>query len=68
MVSELIALMIFAMVLVSVINKGVIGTFQGASPKLGARVEKHLETGSGFQTPNERISWELPPKAQGVAK
>lgn len=36
-------------------NTGIESTFQKAGPRLGARVEKHLETGRGFGA-----RWEAP--------
>ncbi len=40
-------------------ESGVRATFLAAGPNLGARVEKHLETGSGFL--NRDNSWIAPP-------
>lgn len=36
-------------------NSGIESTFQKAGPRLGARVEKHLETGRGFN-----VRWQQP--------
>ena len=61
MTTELILLIgLFAFILLgSFLNKksGMEATFREAAPKLGARVEKHLETGAGFQG-----SWTAPAK------
>jgi|GEM_PF-3109567 len=44
---------LFVLFLGSALWKGPYGAFQGAGPKLGARVEKHLMTGDGFgRTPS----------------
>ena len=61
MTTELILLLgLFAFILLgSFLNdrSGMEATFRKSAPRLGARIEKHLETGSGFP---ER--WEAPPK------
>ena len=59
----LVFLMVF--VLVGTITRGVVGTFEGSAPHLGARIEKHLETGAGFSDQGKaRIGWEVPPGSQ----
>lgn len=52
----LLCLMVF-LVLGAFIGRdtGIESTFQKAGPRLGARVEKHLETGRGFGA-----GWEAP--------
>jgi hypothetical protein len=40
---------------------GMEATFRSAGPALGARVEKQLETGSGFQSP-----WKAPDKTPPI--
>ena len=61
MTTELILLLgLFAfLVLGSFLNKdsGLEATFSKAAPRLGARIEKHLETGSGFPE-----QWGPPPR------
>ena len=61
MTTELILLLaLFVFILSgSFLNKesGVEGIFRQAAPRLGARVERHLETGSGFDA-----NWEAPPR------
>lgn len=39
-------------------DSGIEATFKRAGPRLGARVERHLETGAGFEG-----AWEAPEKA-----
>lgn len=38
-------------------NSGVEATFKKAGPKLGARIERHIETGAGWE-----VRWEEPPR------
>ncbi len=67
----IILLLCFAFVALSLIGK-LGATFDTASPKLGAKLEKHIETGSIFaeQTAAYRdpVSWRKPPGAPGVPK
>jgi len=35
-------------------------TFEESAPKLGAKIEKHLETGSGFSEATEDMRWRAP--------
>ncbi len=62
MTTELILLLgLFAFLLLgSFLNErsGIEATFKKSAPRLGARIEKHLETGGGFPD-----SWEAPPQA-----
>ncbi len=60
MTTELILLIgLFAFILLGSFlnqNSGMEAVFKKSAPRLGARIEKHLETGSGFPD-----SWEKPP-------
>ena len=65
MTTELtILITIFAFVLLGVFlgENGPKSTFEKAGPKLGARIEKHIETGSGFY--HKSISWERSPGSE----
>jgi hypothetical protein len=62
MTTELVILLTLFVIVIAGIFKTPTDTFERAGPKLGMRIEKHLETGSGFTfrtqgTPNG-ISWE----------
>lgn len=61
MTTELILLLgLFAFILLgSFLNKdtGIEAVFKKSAPRLGARIEKHLETGSGFPE-----TWQAPEK------
>ncbi len=68
----IILLLCFFFVAISLVGK-VGDTFNTASPKLGAKIEKHLETGSAFADAtaafNSPVSWIPPvPPAGGVKK
>jgi hypothetical protein len=66
MTTEFILLLMSVLLVSYVIVNGVRATFEKSGPKLGARVEKHLETGSGF--PLERsgdFGWTAAPKKPG---
>ena len=56
-VEYVILMALFAMFFMGTLMKGPFNSFENAGPKLGARVEKHLEVGSGFQ----KTTWEPPP-------
>lgn len=47
-------------------------TFTESSPRLGAKLEKHIETGSAFaeasQAHADPVSWTPPPGTPGVPK
>ena len=63
MTTEMILLLaVFVFILFGAFKgeNGPAATFSRATPKLGARIERHLETGSGFRIPNDRIRWEEP--------
>jgi hypothetical protein len=76
MTTELVILLTFsAFILVGVFfNKenGPRATFEHASPSLGARLERQIETGSGFQkqtlqfSNNLNVTWQKAPKDQGT--
>lgn len=61
MTTELILLIgLFAFILLgSFLNNenGIEATFKKSAPRLGARIEKHLETGTGFPE-----AWQDPPR------
>lgn len=60
MTTELILLIgLFAFILLGSFlnpNSGMEATFKKSAPRLGARIQKHLETGSGFPD-----GWQKPP-------
>jgi hypothetical protein len=59
MTLEYVLLMsLFVLMLMGAVIKGPQNAFEDAGPKLGARVEKHLNTGAGFQTTGRGIEWE----------
>ncbi len=59
----LLALFLFIVVGGVLNNKsGIRATFLAAGPNLGARIEKHLETGAGFV--HRTNAWEPPPPAR----
>lgn len=67
----IILLLCFFFVALSLVGK--LGTtFDGASPKLGAKLEKQIETGSAFaeatQGKEQPVSWQAPTAAPGVPK
>lgn len=66
-VEYIILLTFFALVVSSVIVGGLKGTFTNSGPLLGARVEKHIETGTGFKLGDKGrgFPWEQAPKKPG---
>lgn len=64
MTTELMLLLgLFAFILVGTFlnrDTGLESTFKRSAPRLGARVEKHLETGAGFPD-----RWTAPPMPSG---
>lgn len=61
MTTELVILLTLFVIVIVGVFKTPANTFDQAGPKLGMRIEKHLETGPGFTdktdgTPNA-ISW-----------
>lgn len=53
-VEYVLLIALFAMMLMAPMIKGPYDAFKNAGPKLGARVEKHLSTGEGF---NPGLNW-----------
>ncbi|MES2768554.1 MAG: hypothetical protein V4596_05345 [Bdellovibrionota bacterium] len=65
MTTELVILLTLFMVVVVGIFKTPAQSFEKSGPRLGLRIEKHLETGSGFasrtqESPNA-IPWAIKP-------
>ncbi len=66
MVTEFVILLIFVLLVAGAFVNTLKATFKGAGPKLGARVEKHIETGSGFPPDKDKsFVWITPPKKPG---
>jgi hypothetical protein len=61
MTTELVILLTLFVIVIAGIFKTPTESFEKAGPKLGMRIEKHLETGAGFslrtQGANNPISW-----------
>ena len=63
MVTEFVLLLSLVMVVVGLFVNTLKGTFRDAGPMLGARIEMHIETGSGFALDKQgRRPWQSPPK------
>lgn len=63
MTVELVILLSFvAMILGGIFtgDNGLYGSFSESAPKLGARLEKQIETGAGFNDNTPTITWEKP--------
>lgn len=59
MVSEVIILLTLFFIVAGVFVGKMKTTFEDSAPKLGAKIEKHLETGSEFAAKGD-IRWEKP--------
>ncbi|MEI7973389.1 MAG: hypothetical protein WCH11_03380 [Bdellovibrio sp.] len=58
-VEYVLLLSLFVLLLMGAIVNGPYQAFDKAGPKLGARVERHLQTGEGFQsTGRSALRWE----------
>ncbi len=68
MVTEWILLLAGVIVVAGVFTNTLKATFNESGPRLGARIEKHLETGSRFPLEKSgKVAWEQPTKkAKGV--
>jgi hypothetical protein len=53
-VEYVLVLSLFVLLVMGTLIKGPNHAFENAGPKLGARVEKHLITGNGF----DNLKWE----------
>lgn len=60
MTTELVILLSLCVFVVLGIAKKPESTFQSAGPKLGARLEKQIETGKGFTRATRYINWTNP--------
>jgi hypothetical protein len=66
-VTEWILLLAGVMIVASLFMGTLKATFTESGPRLGARIEKHLETGSRFRLEkNGGMAWEPPPKKPKV--
>jgi hypothetical protein len=66
MVTEFVIILTAMLVVISLFVNTLKATFKGSGPKLGARVEKQIETGSGFPVEaSGGFGWEAPPKKPG---
>ena len=63
MVTELIIVLTLFFILASTLVGNLHATFNESAPKLGAKIEKYLETGVGFTTNVSRpaVTWRQPP-------
>ena len=61
----LISIFIFILLGVFIGENGPKSTFEKAGPRLGARVEKQIETGVGFWS-GSKESWIPPPSPDGA--
>lgn len=61
MTTELVVLLTLLMIVIVGVFKTPTQTFEEAGPKLGMRIEKHLETGAGFtalsQSKPNPVTW-----------
>ena len=57
-IEYVLLLSLFVLLLMGTIIKGPYGAFEGAGPKLGARVEQHLMTGDGFTRDGQPNKWQ----------
>ena len=61
MTTELVLLLaVFAFVLLGVFTKVPRETFANSGPRLGAHIERHLATGTGFRPGGNPVRWEKP--------
>lgn len=62
MTTELVILLMLFVIIIAGVIKTPATTFEEAGPRLGMRIEKHLETGADFTYKTQRsaapISWE----------
>ncbi len=68
--TEVIMLLVMFFFVASAMVGRLNSTFSESAPRLGAKVEKHIETGSGFSDASESlptgaISWTPPPGSPG---
>jgi hypothetical protein len=56
-VEYVLLLALFSSMLMGAIVKGPYNAFTNAGPKLGARIEKHLSTGAGFESEATQVNW-----------
>ncbi|MGE3973862.1 MAG: hypothetical protein AB7F59_04975 [Bdellovibrionales bacterium] len=61
MVTEVIIILTLFFVIAATMVGQLKTTFKGSAPKLGAKIEKHIETGSGFTEATSDITWRNPP-------
>jgi hypothetical protein len=65
-VEYIILLAFMVLVVASLFVNTLKGTFRESGPMLGARIEKHIETGSGFPLRKDgNFPWEPAPKKAG---
>jgi len=63
MVTEFVVILIAVLLVASALVGTLKSTFTKSGPKLGARVEKIIETGSGFPVDKSgAFGWSIPPK------
>jgi len=65
--TEVIMLLLMFFFVASAMVTRLNGTFDESAPRLGAKIEKHIETGSGFAEASESlpngVSW-IPPQGE----
>lgn len=67
--TEVVMLLVMFFFVASAMVNRLSATFDESAPRLGAKIEKHLETGSAFVEASENVpqgvSWAPPPGAPG---